>query len=862
MKSLITCLVALCATLSHAETTEAWSEVFGFDTRDSVGSWEAFSGVFSMDARDLGNAASEASGSFALNTFGTVPTGLEITGPASLAAGSAMPYAVKWNQTGNVLDVTSEARWRFIGSAPGNTGMVPPTLYAGQTSVPAKVTLVASYLGPAGVSVETPPFTVTIVPALGAATTTTRGTGGQVTFSAVPRDASGSTTIRWDLDGNGVFDDAIGESASQDYGIWTGSTSVRVEVTDAAGNRHVEQRDIVLNKPLAANQPIVPKPAYDPGGFKLGLAAEGTPTPFVFNSGGIDRRSSGLVVIVHGLASDYNKRWLTNMAQGIEDRCAKLGMDPPNIALLDWSELAKDPSELEEWQKILLKSLVEKGIRSGNLKALGTGAAGLAINFVFDAYFVRDFGLITGQQLASWIYQNSTLGGSPQINAAKSIHLIGHSAGGFVAGEAARILKHLDGGPPVITVDRVTMLDTPFPLASHFRTGGKNYAGPGTADQFVSSFYGTLPMPFVSYPNPHQWFRHRIVGNALNVFNFSTGDGGHGYSHVWYRDTIWQDDFSSDGFALSPIINPATRAPREASLNSLLALDSTDRTVHSFEPAPHQNGPHALKLPSLVPTGWQTFGNATENSGTWTFYEQADAGIWTDLTMPLEAGSLKFDFHFTDAGNGDFLAVHFGDLPVLFRGLDLPLSRDGWLPMEIPLDLVTATTGKLIFTLVSRGNPNASVQVRNIQITQSDDPDSDGLTVTQEQTLGTDPRNSDSDGDGLTDGNEANLHFTDALATDTDGDGQNDASELAAGTDPIQSGSVFRVTRITRLPNGSMSFEWPGVAGKRYRVMRSQEIGTGNFEILAVEVAGTGAPIEFVDPNPPAPRGFYWVELN
>ena len=41
-----------------------------------------------------------------------------------------------------------------------------------------------------------------------------------------------------------------------------------------------------------------------------------------------------------------------------------------------------------------------------------------------------------------------------------------------------------------------------------------------------------------------------------------------------------------------------------------------------------------------------------------------------------------------------------------------------------------------------------------------EDPDRDGLTNLQEYQLGTDPNNPDTDGDGLSDGNEVNKYHT------------------------------------------------------------------------------------------------------
>lgn len=66
-----------------------------------------------------------------------------------------------------------------------------------------------------------------------------------------------------------------------------------------------------------------------------------------------------------------------------------------------------------------------------------------------------------------------------------------------------------------------------------------------------------------------------------------------------------------------------------------------------------------------------------------------------------------------------------------------------------------------------------------------DDIDGDGLSNAQEATLGTDPRNPDTDGDGLKDGAEANTYGTNPLQADTDGDGLTDGIEVTTyGTNP------------------------------------------------------------------------------
>ena len=104
-----------------------------------------------------------------------------------------------------------------------------------------------------------------------------------------------------------------------------------------------------------------------------------------------------------------------------------------------------------------------------------------------------------------------------------------------------------------------------------------------------------------------------------------------------------------------------------------------------------------------------------------------------------------------------------------------------------------------------------------------EDPDRDGLTNIREFQLGTDPRNRDVDGDGLSDGDEVDVHHTNPFVVDTDGDGIPDAVEVQTSSNPLDKNSYnlkaatasslvqpspFVLTTSALFPIASLSLTW------------------------------------------------------
>ena len=815
--------------LARAGVSYDESALFAFNTRDDFTGLAAESAVFAFDTRTLdGLSGSGVSGVFVIDTRAITLSQLLVSGPANVAGGADAPFAAQVvYSNGATEDVTTRAVWAVFGG-PSGTAMNGPALHAGYsaTSITASVQAVfARFDG----QLTSAPFAVTIGPGLDVRIGSTlvsapSALGGgtyrwNVVATASVTGGVGGKTYQWKIGGVTV-PGAEGSTLDRNVDAVPGTKTVEVTVTDSQSRIGTALVRIGLNK---AGGPI---DALDPGPGEF-RNADGN--LFQFDSA---RVQNGLIILTHGLYGSPTDQWIKDTATGIEARFIREGLPRPNIAIYGWTDDA-NPSDASG-RDDLTSTFVGGLLRRLNIFGVLLDRFTVQDSFVYDVLRVKPPGLRHGNWLADWMKAERTAGA---ISATAPIHLIGHSAGGFVVGECAMRLKNS------IPIAQVTMLDAPFPVPEHFTNSQ------GKRDRYVSSVLGkmqlgfevnpptreptagsTPPVVYQIVPGPDYYRRDFAFESFLikgaNLFE------QHGYSHEWYLHTI-QIDSEKDGFYFSPLLghtwtaaqsggNLAPRAPR----------------LNIFEP-------------DLPITGFTSFGTVALNGSDYTLTEQANAGITKTVTVPLGAQTLRFSARFAQAGDGDFLVVHLGDYPQLGTVEDLPLTRDSAQTFEFSVRDFAGQTGALTFTLISRGAANAIVELGGIVWTTCDDPDGDGLTIAQESAAGTDPLLYDTDGDGYSDAEEINVTHTDPLLADSDGDGQSDAAEILAGTNPMDSGSVFAVTEFARA-NGAFALRWSGLNGRTYRVLRAVEPAFADYTVVAAGIPGVSPVTTFTDFNLPA----------
>ncbi len=856
-------------TLTPGGTGTAVSLPFVLNTLTPGATSVAVSGSFTVNTRGpTGLSGSRVSGGFVVDTRNTTTTLLTVNAPPGISGGAAIVLsATATFSSGPPEDVSDRATFSVTGG-PANTRMIGRTLRTGYSATPVTAILRASYWRNTQ-QIASQPRTIVIGPALNVTLSAQPpvgvGSGGTAswTLNATAAAIGGVppfSNVQWRWRGNNLNSTSL--HLVESVGGPLGAGQLDVTVTDANGKIGSAFTILSLNKAPVMSQPLQTTTTLknEPG--------------TLYHSDGVtgvnlrtERKNAGLLVIAHGLidrvelpnAGNPCGGWMVRMAQAIETKLTVSADGPPNVLLFDWNESA-DPSKYlgtNARNQAAKDLLAELGERRNQL------AGPIFAPVVYDALSpvqqkltdirsIREIAERQGAALAKWIETQISLG---KISVDEEIHLVGHSAGGFVVATCAgRLLAKR----PAISKLLVTTLDTPLFRKVHIE-GVKDHGA--RIERYNSSWIGntnpalaTIPDRRTFYPTllfssspanfprflnsepiviPDAGYR---VGEATSTGTCPDSDAFamHSEAHEWYIESVLKAGEWRDGFYFSPFLGNTWSGSGGV---AAAQVRFPQAVAGMLQPPP----------PDQPLNGFQTFGQVAENTGEYTLTELDDAGIFQTLTVPIGATDLKFRVRFDQIGDGDFLEVSFGDHAPL-RVIDgLATNAGQWVEYEVPTPAIAGETGTLVFRLSSRGTSDAVVRLDNLAFVMSDDPDGDGLSNSAEALLGADPLVFDSDGDGLSDGFEAQDSHTNALIFDTDGDGVDDYLEVLAGTNSGSGNSVFSIKSIAPAAGGGVALSWTGRSGSTYRVLRSATPDFASFDVIAAAVPGVAPLTSYTD---------------
>lgn len=238
---------------------------------------------------------------------------------------------------------------------------------------------------------------------------------------------------------------------------------------------------------------------------------------------------------------------------------------------------------------------------------------------------------------------------------------------------------------------------------------------------------------------------------------------------------------------------PAPAAPN--ALNAGILRKKETSTSVALTPAPKPMAPVAASISPVSGSANQSVSNMPPSAPpVYAMKEPVLGKVILVIVLGVVLGGLGFGgwwvYNYMQSG-GQIKETVTETVPSVIEG---PSGEETPLPAStIPeeVNVVPETT-----TSVPAGNTDVPAQMNNDKILFGEpvDSDKDGLDDVREQELGTDPNKTDTDSDGLTDGDEVLIWKTNPLNPDTDGDSYMDGEEVRNGYNPSGPGKLFTAT--------------------------------------------------------------------
>ena len=310
----------------------------------------------------------------------------------------------------------------------------------------------------------------------------------------------------------------------------------------------------------------------------------------------------------------------------------------------------------------------------------------------------------------------------------------------------------------------------------------KRVAGACTAAPAVAAcaaLFMALPTTArAAFPEELEWQAIPLGGAGLTdpVYDFSGSDAVDIVGDLSRPAALWALD--SDDLAVRVRLEDDPRAAGSTLRDLYGVLIDTDGDGSTYE--------CVIQLRSSG-TVLGLYANTVADTGGWSDAPDSVAG-W-ELAAPLAGLSPRA--RVSPAGEG---ASGFGgdedwllDVRVPRVALDSACGIDRSLPFRLAAATTEAGASPFALSTDLAGIDNRLGGALDDALSTPSiiDEDGDGLTLTEEQGLGTDPTLADTDSDGLDDRREVEDEGTDPLLADTDGDLLDDGDELAAGSDPF-----------------------------------------------------------------------------
>lgn len=264
------------------------------------------------------------------------------------------------------------------------------------------------------------------------------------------------------------------------------------------------------------------------------------------------------------------------------------------------------------------------------------------------------------------------------------------------------------------------------------------------------------------------------------------------------------------------------------------------------------------------PGGWRGVGAGVPVGGTGVpvAAPAGGANVGTEIVLRIRNnGNIPDRFVIrTVAGGEAGVRVRFSASPRIGVGMEAAGEVPAIGAAVVPAPFETPLIGPgevydLVVTLAFSGEGKTDVDVPIEVVSKRDDRTRDWIRVVA--TL-------DGDADGLPDAWERRYFGglgAGGVGTDGDGDGVNDLSEWLLGGDPTNPRDGLRMVVTLNPENRTTELRWTSIAGVRYRVEASSELGAGFAEVPGEALVGTGSELVWRESSAPS-GGFRFYRIR